>query len=235
MKKYRDHTSKVGVRKNDFIKKYGIEKWNELQKNKLYKKSLEYLIDSLGYEEGLKKFELLRKSYSFTKIDYINKYGIEKYLDKLSSRTRFYSNEAKIFFELLIDLLNQNSIEIRNLKWLDNEFFIWDSEYRRIYFYDFYFETLNKKIIIEYDNLFWHPKKDTESEFNNAFFIFNSAMSVDEKIEYDERKRNLAIFKEYNFIKVETNLCNLVRDRYKYEPLLKESIENIKKILYVIK
>ena len=50
-------------------------------------------------------------------------------------------------------------------------------------------------------------------------------------MQYDERKNNIVIFKGYNLIKVETDQTNLVRDQWKYLPLLEKLINDIKIIV----
>ena len=228
--KYQERIEKNKKIREGFIKKYGEEKWNESVDARLYKTSLEYFIQTLGYEKGTKKFDDLRRSYSFTKIDYIEKYGEEMWIRRGSVGKKSYSKESVIFFELFIDSIKKIGIIPDNIKWKDNEFFLWDNEYNRIYFYDLYFEYNDKKIIIEYDNIFWHPKKDV-NPLNNGVVLFNDLLSLDEKIEYDERKNNIVIFKGYNLIKVETDQTNLVRDQWKYLPLLEKLINDIKIIV----
>lgn len=214
------------VRKK-FIEKYGIEKWNESQEKRLKKTSLDYLVQTLGYEEGLKKFTEIRKSYSFTRKDYIEKYGEESLIKSMGNFKPKYSKEAYIFFELLLDELRNSKIFPTDIKWKDSEFFIWDDEYKRIYFYDLYFVLNKRKIIIEYDNVFWHPRGDKNTE-SNGFTIFGCNITADEKAEYDERKINIAKIKGYCVIKIETDKKNLVRDRWKYDSLIEESINKIK-------
>ncbi len=230
--KYKEHIDKIRFDKDKFISKHGSDLWEKLLEKKRYKLTLEYFIETLGYELGTKRFTELRKSYSFTKDDFIKKYGEDKWIERYSKNTNFYSKESKIFFEHLIFRLKNENIVIENIKWLNSEFFIWDKEFRRIYFYDFYFECNNIKIIIEYDNLFWHPRKNGEKEYNkNAFSIFNKMMKPEEKMEYDERKRNIAIFYGYNIINIETKVANPVRDNKKYNDILNEVIKKIKLII----
>lgn len=230
--KYKERIDRISKNNRDnFIGLYGEDKWKDRIEKIKYKTSMEYFINSFGYEEGMRKFESLRRSYSFTKDDYIEKYGLDKWIDRASRNFRgFYSKEAKRFFELLLDKISVKYNDIRNIKWLENEFFIWDNEYRRIYFYDFYFEVRDKKIIIEYDNLFWHPKKDPNGNFNKNYFTsFDSILTENEKFEYDERKRNIAKYKGYEIISIESSETNPIRDEYKYEGLLKSALDFIDK------
>jgi hypothetical protein len=219
--------------RDNFIKVYGEDKWNDRIEKIRYKTSMEYFINSLGYEDGMRRFHLLRNSYSFTKKDYIEKYGLDKWLERASKNSgKFYSREAKRFFELLLDRINSEGIHTKNVKWLDKEFFLWDDEFRRIYFYDFYFEICEKKIIIEYDNSFWHPKKNSSGDFNkNYCSIFNDVMTEYEKFEYDERKINFAKYKGYEIFTIESSETNPIRDEYKYDNHLDLALRTIKNII----
>ena len=220
--------------KDDFIKKYGEDKWKERVKRFNYKHSLEYFINTLGYDEGVKRFETLRKSYSFTREDYINKYGEDQWIEKRckTNKKKFYSKEAKRFFEILLEKINKKFGAVSDLKWLEDEFFIWDNEYRRIYFYDFYFKINNIKIIIEYDNIFWHPRKNKDGVFNKNYNdSFSSVLTPEEKMEYYERKINIAKYRGYNIIVIETEKINLLRDQYKYNSLIEEALTKIEGII----
>lgn len=224
--------------KENFIKKYGEDKWKKRVEIFNYKNSLEYFINTLGYDKGVKRFEDLRKSYSFTREDYIKKYGEDQWIEKRSkiNGKKFYSKEAKRFFEILLEKINEKFGMISNLKWLEDEFFIWDNEYRRIYFYDFYFKINDIKIIIEYDNIFWHPRKNKDGSFNkNCYDFFSSILTPEEKMEYDERKINIAKYRGYNIIVIETEKMNLLRDQYKYNSLIEEALTKIEGIINKIK
>lgn len=232
--KFNEYKKSLGITREDFIEKYGEKKWEDIQKEKSRKKSLEYFVQILGFEEGHKRFNDLRDSYSFTKEDYILKYGEEKYLDRFNnSKNHYYSKEAKIFFSILIDKMNENQIYFSNLKWLDNEFFLWDTDYRKIYFYDFYFESNNKKIIIEYDQAFWHPEKDDSGNYKkNAFSSLNGLNKNEEDaVMYNERKKNWALFSNYDLINVLCDKVNPSRDNWKWDEILEEIISKIKNII----
>ena len=228
--KFNEYKKSLGLTRDQYINKFGEKSWEERRKKVEYKKSLEYFIQNLGYKEGLESFNSLRKSFSFTKDDYINKYGEEKWINRWKKCNRnFYSEESSTFFNLLIRKLEENFIKIENIKYNDNEFFLWDSEYRRIYFYDFYFELNGKKIIIEYDNYFWHPKKgeNDKNALDNLNFISN--FTKEGKIEYDERKKMWARYKGYELISLFYNDKNPIKNIKLWDNLFQQTIKEIKK------
>jgi hypothetical protein len=229
--KWEEYKKSVGLSKKEFIRKHGIERWNMYRESINMKKSLDYYIQIYGYAEGTKKHQELIKSYSFTKEDYINKYGEEKWIErsKLNRGLKFYSKEACSFFELLFKKLENENIKFENIKWKEDEFFLWDSDFKRIYFYDLYFEINNKKIIIEYDNSFWHPKNDEDKNFINSNF---SNITYSEKKEYDERKTLWAKYNGFYIINLYFNeKKNPARCETIWNPYIEKLIEEIKNIL----
>lgn len=229
--KFEAYKKSLGRTKDQYIEKFGVDSWNNRRKNIEYRKSLEYFIQLLGYHEGLIAFNNLRKSFSFNSEKYILKYGEKAWIDRWSNiNKKFYSKEASVFFEMLLSELGEIGIILKNIKMNEDEFFLWDSEYRRIYFYDLYFEYASKKIIIEYDNNFWHPVDDTCSNaWNNM--KFNHRFTKKEKLEYDERKKMLAKYKGYEIITLSYKGKNPLRNKNLWNNLLNESLKEIKQIL----
>jgi hypothetical protein len=205
IKKWEIYKKSIVLKKEDFIKKHGESRWEELSQKRIFKKTLEYHIEIYGLEIGTKKYLDLISSYSFTKEDCIKKYGIEKWKERSIKLNKFkgYSKESCRFFEILLEKFKEDNLDIKFLKWKDDEFFLWDDEYRRIYFYDFYFEINGNRFIIEYDNSFWHPQNEFNINFINSGLSSN--MSVQEKIEYDDRKSNWAKFKGIEIIHIYFN------------------------------
>ena len=225
--KWEAYKKSVGLNKKNFIEKYGKEKWEKNRESINYKKSLDYSVQIYGKEEGERKHQELLKSYSFTKEDYIKKYGEEKWLERIIKNTSYYSKEACLFFELLLKKLD--NINFTDLRWKDDEFFLWDHDMKRIYFYDFYFEIGGKKIIIEYDNFFWHPKENNGKNFTKWK---NSKISFEEKKEYDERKSLWAKYKGYHIINLYfEDKKNPMRNNSIWDPYLEKLVKEIKNII----
>jgi len=228
-KKWETFKKSVALKKEDFIKKHGEDRWEKSLEKRRFKKTLDYHIETYGLEIGTKKYLDLIASYSFTKEDYIKKYGIEKWNLRLSklNRSNLYSKEACIFFDLLIDEFKNNDLIPDYIKWKDDEFFLWDNEYRRIYFYDFYFVINGNKFIIEYDNSFWHPKDESVRNFINCGLV--SDVTVEEKIEYDERKANWARSKNIEVIRIYfDSIKNPLRTPSIWKSFLETCVEKVK-------
>lgn len=225
--KWESHIKKISRSREKFIEKHGADKWVEHNKKIQEKKSLEYFISIHGEIEGRNRFYKLRKSYSFTKEDYINKYGVEKWIEKITKPQKRYSKEANRFFELLIENLKEREIICEDIKTGDSEFFLWDNEFKRIYFYDFFARVNGIDLIIEYDHSFWHSGIDG-SKYSGD--VFQKCLSKEEKINYDERKKMYAKYKGFNLITCFCDLQNPLRDDWKFKTLLEQTLEKIEKI-----
>lgn len=230
--KFRKYKKSIGLTKENYVKKFGLDSWNNIRSNIEEKKSLNYFIETFEFESGLEKYNKLVKSFSFNKKQYIEKYGEEKWIKRWENCNKnFYSKESVEFFNILHNEIIKNKIEIDNIKTNKNEFFLWDRDYSRIYFYDFYFKTNNKKIIIEYDNYFWHPKKNSTEKNAWSYMIKNGAISINEKIEYDERKKLWAKYNGYSLITIYYSGKNPLRNTNSWDNSIKEAIIEIKKII----
>jgi len=227
-KKWNDHIKKISITKESFIKKHGDAKWKDHLENIQKKKSLDFLIDVYGNEMGIIKFRELRKSYSFSKEDYINKYGLDKWLNRISKPSKKYSKEANVFFDLVVKKLKELNFTVDLIKYGEFEFYLWDDEYRRVYFYDFFASINGKNIIIEYDQIFWHPINDEKILYFGDVFLTH--MTRNEKKCYDERKEMYARYKGYPVISCKSDLKNPTRDQWKFKNLVEETINDIKKI-----
>jgi hypothetical protein len=230
--KFKEYKKSIGKTKEQYIEKFGIDSWNKRRETIERKKSLENFIEIFGFDEGIKKHNDLLKSYGLNKEQYIKKYGEEKWVERYkNSNFKFYSKESSIFFNILESELIKNNIEIKNIKKEENELFLWDSEFKRIYFYDFCFDCNNKKIILEYDNSYWHPTKDSKNKnaWNN--FLKNSDFTIEDKIEYDERKKLWAKYKGYDIISIYYSGKNPVRKINLWNDFINDTIIKIKDII----
>jgi len=68
----------------------------------------------------------------------------------------------------------------------NKEFVLTDFDNDRSYFYDFVIKS--RKIIVEYNNLFWHPRKREE---------WKGMGDYDDILQYQELKEKLAISRGY--------------------------------------
>jgi len=232
--KFDEYKKSLGLTRDNYIKKFGKDSWDKRAEIIKYKKSLEFYIQKLGQEEGRKDFRTLRESYSFNKEKYIEKYGEEKWIERYKNfNLNFYSKEASVFLNKLLGMLIDLELPLNNIKMERDEFFLWDTEYRRIYFYDLYFECFSKKIIVEYDNEFWHPKNENDTSAWDKLKI-DHKFTKSEKIEYDERKRMFAKYKGYDIINISySGQKNPLRKNNEelWEPLLIEVLNKIKNII----
>ena len=188
-----------------FITRYGAsgsEKFEKYKERKRTYYTLENFINIYGKIEGTYKWkEFIHKS-TFTRKQYIEKYGEERWVE---SRTRsanvFYSKESIAAFEMLLTEFKKCEISVHSIKWKEEEFFLYDKEYQRIYFYDLFFKIGDKSYIVEYDTPFMHPNKDflDDTQFESWKSPFSN-ISPEEKMKYDIRKREIAINKGIDVI-----------------------------------
>lgn len=197
-KRYKEHIEKVKTTLENFIQRYGeiegSKKYSEYCEKNAYKNTLNYYTDRYGEKDGITKYAKWRKKLSFTKQDYIKKYGEEAYIEKLKRQmSTFYSSESIIAFDKLMDEI-KNILPIKNIKYKDDEYYIYDSSNKRIYFYDLYFEIEKHKFIVEYDTPFMHPNKNylTIDEYNNWRNPWDDLMTPQDKEAYDIQKINTA-------------------------------------------
>ena len=200
--KYDKWIKSVKITKENFIKRHGEHdggiKWDSFIEKKKMLYSLNGFISKHGVVHGTFLWGIFLKKSSFSREQYITKYGLEKYIESKKNNKRFFSMESVNAFNVLLDKLCHNNIEICNLKWREDEFFIYDRQYKKIYFYDMYFMIKDRQYIIEYDTPFMHPNIDymTSEELTMWKNPFNVEQTYLDKIEFDKRKINLA--KEHN-------------------------------------
>lgn len=159
---------------------------NKNRKPESYNTKIEYyLAKGLSIEEAHSAlFERqIRNGLDY----YINKYGvtegtakyhsrIEKYGEKIKnarklfptrwkSSGKMWSNSSKRFFDSLIkDIPYLNNLTVY---YAENEYFIYDTTTKKIYFYDFYIKELN--LIIEYHGIVWHPKERVQEDWRHPY------------------------------------------------------------------
>lgn len=140
---------------------------------------LTYYINRYGLVQGTTKY--------FSRIE---KYGNkikklrEEFPKKWKTSGKKYSDASKLFFDSLINEIN----DLKNLTifYAENEYFIYDSTNKKIYFYDFYVKELN--LIIEYHGVIWHPRKRVQEGWLHPYTKETSEKYYD----LDKHKEKLA-------------------------------------------
>jgi len=224
--KFEEWKNSIKMTKERFIDKMGEEEYKIYRKNREYKKTLEYYIEIYGQEEGTKKYNKIRESFRW-KEPYISKYGIEKYKALIASigltKDKFiekhgierwkavcksksgpYSKESISYFDRLLDNLKINNIILNEIKWKEDEYFLYDLKTKRIYFYDLFLKINGHKILIEYDTPFMHPNRKymKEDKFANWIHPWNKHISAEEKYIFDEEKKLFAKSRGYELFEV---------------------------------
>jgi hypothetical protein len=178
-----------------FTEKEAKNKISALQKMN----DINTLINKYGDIEGRIRYDEISKkiSYSLTLEYHIEKYGeVEgniKYRRRIESITKFYRGTSKESISFFIPLykkirkyLNRNDIF-----WgigSSNEYFIWDKDIKRIFFYDFCIPK--HKIIIEFHGIHWHPNPRWNTNKLKKWHLFG--MNYEEKMRIDNYKKELA-------------------------------------------
>lgn len=165
----------------EYWMKYGYT-LNESQKLKSQffdehcNRSLSSYVKKYGLEEGYKKSvkqQLKRKQTM-----------IERYGAHIASGCA--SKESLLFFQPLYDKLILENIKKDDICWGvegSREYVInVDKKNEEIYFYDF--TVKSKKIIVEYNNRFWHPREDV---------VWQGFLNEDKLRLKDKRKNEIAI------------------------------------------
>lgn len=213
---YKNHLSKVKTSLESFILRHGEEKGTEKYESFIQKRSfrntLDYFLEKYN-ENGLKEYNKWIKSISFTKKQYIEKYGEDAWIKKMDQNKTWYSKESITAFDMLLQKIS-NYFTCESIKYKETEYFLYDKIKSKIYYYDLYFKINDDKYIIEYDTPFCHPNKNymTIDEFNNWTFPWNSTLTPDDKEKFDIEKRNFATSKNikvFNFyVKQKTDVTD---------------------------
>lgn len=157
---------------------------------------LTYYINQYGLVQGTNKY--------FSRIE---KYGkkIKKLREEFPKNwkvpSKKYSNVSKKFFDSLINEISY----LKNLTiyYAENEYFIYDSTNKKIYFYDFYVKELN--LIIEYHGMLWHPRERVQEGWTHPYTKETSEKYYD----LDKHKEKLANTKGIDVITIfETDITS---------------------------
>lgn len=137
-------------------------------------------IEKYGEEEGMKRFRDGIKRRHNTMV--------ERYGSKVVSAG--VSKESLKFLIKLYKIIRKNGIPKSDVVWGiagKKEFVMTDFNIKKSYFYDFIIKS--KKIIIEYNNTFWHPREDVE---------WKGLRDYEEQLKNQEMKEELAKSRGYD-------------------------------------
>lgn len=187
--------------------KYGItlEEFNEYNKSRSC--TLENFVKRYGEEEGNRRWDeyCYREAYTNSLEYYIEKYGNDgerkwKELSQAKATKGCSPISQELFSKLMdSDILNGHSVYYRDL---NREYEVNDSVHKRIYYLDFYDETLN--LCIEFNGNSFHPKKTEYSDddlFKNPFMKQPVKAGIIRKRE-EEREEYLKICRGMSVITV---------------------------------
>lgn len=85
-----------------------------------------------------------------------------------------------------------------------NEYFLYDDIDKRYYFYDFTILKGDIKIIIEYNGVKFHPRKDklNEQEWKSWRCLFNEHIDANSKYSEDTKKKKLAMDRGFEYLEI---------------------------------
>lgn len=163
------------------------------------KRSLKYFIRKYGEDEGTKKFNETTEKWLTT----LNNKSEEEKLDILlrkTKRSKRYSNASiQLFDKVFQELKDIYGIEFTKIYYKEKEYYIYDYDNKRIYYYDLMIKDIN--LIIEFNGICFHPNKDSLSLKEwNAWINPITKQNADYHYEYDIRKKTLAEINGFNYL-----------------------------------
>lgn len=146
-------------------------------------------IEEINKSKG-RTFEQLVESYGEEKASEI----IQKRLTSSKHGKQFYSDSSKKFFDRVVEELelSENSLKRGN-----EEMCLLDKELKKHYYYDFC--DIDKKLIIEFNGIMFHPKSDVDSKIWKQLHTGKDAETVMNK---DKRKEDIAMKQGFKVITV---------------------------------
>lgn len=180
------------------------EKVSQLQD----KNSLNSLMNKWGNIEGMKRYENILKNLSFSSSieGYRERYGELgeiKYAEHIAKKTYkicSVSRESLLFFIPIYKKIRK-FLQKDEIFWgIDGskEYFLWDDELKKIFFYDFVIPRY--KIIIEFHGTYWHPNPSWSEEKWKKWKCLG--VDANEKRKSDEYKMRLAQNKGFRVIEI---------------------------------
>lgn len=168
------------------------------------KRSLEYFIEKYGKVKGEKRFNQTTEKWLNT----LNNKSEEEKLDILirkTKRSKKYSNvSVHLFDEVFKELKEKYNIVLKKKYYKENEWYIYDKENKKIYFYDLTIKDIN--LIVEFNGNIFHPNKNilSKKEWNNWRNPITK-QNANYHYDYDLNKKNLAVKSNYNYLIVWEN------------------------------
>lgn len=166
---------------------YNYNQAKQLLTQRQQTRLLSRMIKIYGESEGLLRYNSANLKYKTTME---NKSDDEKYKILLSKfpNNKFYSNSSFLFFEKLKSVLIKNNIDVSNMKYGNNEYFIYSKTDKKIYFYD----CKIYNILIEYNGSHVHPNINMTQDNWDKWKHVYTKKSADEVYELDKHKIEVA-------------------------------------------
>ena len=159
----------------------------------------------------LKKESSMFCSEHYQKLGYSpeesKKLSYDYWKDNCSNNSSVVSKESLKLFNIVyesIDNLSNIRVYYGDSSIGKKEYFIYDNKENRYYFYDFTILKDDIKLIIEYNGIKFHPKKEklTEEEWKNWRCLFNENLDADDKYQMDIKKKNVAINNGFKYLEI---------------------------------
>lgn len=149
----------------------------------------EYFIEKYGEEIGTQKYLEVNAQKSLTVDNFIRKYGEDEGLIKY--RDYYENNGADMYSKVSQELFDNIYSKLNNTNHvhyatLNKEFGRYDQTNRKYYFYDF--TCSQRKKIIEFNGIFFHPKSEFDESFRNPF---NPDLTAQDAYNNEQIKLNL--------------------------------------------
>jgi hypothetical protein len=189
-KEFEEYNKKRSVTKENQIALYGIEdgtrKYNDyVEKQRHAGCTLDYFIEKYGPTDGKLKYEEINKLKSHTLKSYIERYGEEGYrlYDEFRKKcsVMFVSKVSQELFDSIIKEIGDNGHTYYGK--LNKEYFRYDKQLDRCYFYD-YVDTIRKKVI-EFNGTCFHARSEDDPLYKNPF----SNITAKESYQKDSDKK----------------------------------------------
>lgn len=230
-KKFLEFCEKSKHTLDTFRNKYGAEAETKYRQYLKSKDSMSVSFCKKKYGDHWKEGRVARiNAVKITYDKFLTKYGDEKlaqmeykkYIDRKTKhihRFREATKESRIFFEPILKKLEKLQI---SFKFDKSEYFIWDQEKCRRFYYDLTIPKL--KIIVEF-NGHSHPDPNLEDSLKVSWRCPYRGISYESATLFDEYKKQLAINKGFKYLDVfwKDNLKTKQRSVLK---LIEETHEN---------
>jgi len=200
---YEDAVIKRKERQTTFSKEKLISKYGKSEGTLIWKRRQEKWQETMSSKTNEELIEINLKKNAYCVRGYLLRGYTEKEAKSLiderikNSKKNFTSLESIQFFE--------NNFEVDG--WVygaGNEWFLWDNDSRKHYFYDFV--NLKNKVIIEYNGEAFHPNKKVlnENEWQKWSHPFTNE-TADERLSFDNYKNMVAANAGFKLYQIYSN------------------------------